>query len=148
MGITATTTPVTELPKKHVSEMLRLMQAYYHNVDPARSMKDLEEKDWVIILWEGGCLRGFSTQMLFDHDIDGHRIQVIFSGDTVIEKSYWHSLALPLAWGRLILSILKGQKSYWPRPGIPTASRSVCLHPHPIRQTFCRYLRICLRTLA
>ena len=116
MGITATITPVTDLSEKHVHEMLRLMQAYYHNIGRAQFVKDLEEKDWVIILWEGDCIRGFSTQMLFDHDIEGHWIQVIFSGDTVIEKSYWRSLALPVAWGRLMLSILTerpDRELYW-----------------------------------
>ena len=116
MEITASITPVTDLSEKHVHEMLHLMQAYYHNVGRAQFVKDLEEKDWVILLWEGGSIRGFSTQMLFDHDIEGHWIQVIFSGDTIIEKGYWRSLALPVAWGRLMLSILTerpDRELYW-----------------------------------
>ncbi len=106
MGITAVITPVADLSEKHAHEMLRLMQAYYHNVSPGQFVKDLEEKDWVIILWEGDCIYGFSTQVLFNHDFTGHRIQVIFSGDTIIKKSHWGSLALPVALGRLMLSIL------------------------------------------
>jgi len=116
MGITAVITPVADLSEKYVRNMLRIMQAYYHNVTPDQFVKDLEEKDWVILLWEGGSIRGFSTQMLFDHDIEGHQIQVIFSGDTIIEKNYWGSLALPVAWGRLMLSILSDRPErelYW-----------------------------------
>jgi len=116
MGITAAITPVTDLSEKHVHEMLRLMQAYYHNVTPAQFVKDLEEKDWVIILWEGGRIWGFSTQMLFNHDVEGHRIQVVFSGDTIIEKNHRGSLALPVAWGRLMLSIMSqhpDRELYW-----------------------------------
>ena len=116
MGITVSTTPVVDLSEKHVDDMLRLMQAYYHNVTPGRFVKDLEEKEWVILLWENGRICGFSTQMLFNHDIEGHEIRVIFSGDTIIEKNYWHSLALPVAWGRLMLSILSdhpGRPLYW-----------------------------------
>jgi len=116
MGITAVITPVADLSEKYVRNMLRIMQAYYHNVTPDQFVKDLEEKDWVILLWESGCIRGFSTQMLFDHDVEGHQIQVIFSGDTIIEKSHRGSLALPVAWGRLMLSILSDRPErelYW-----------------------------------
>ena len=116
MGITAVITPVTELSEKHVRDMLRIMQAYYCNVSPYQFVEDLEEKDWVILLWESGCIRGFSTQMLFDHDFDGHWIQVIFSGDTIIEENYRGSLVLPVAWGRLMLSILSDhpeRELYW-----------------------------------
>jgi hypothetical protein len=92
------------------------MQTYYCNVTRDQFLKDLGEKEWVILLWKDGRICGFSTQMLFKHDIEGHQIQVIFSGDTVIEKDCWRSFALPVAWGRLMLSILSdhpGQQLYW-----------------------------------
>ena len=43
-------------------------------------------------------------------------MKVLFSGDTVIEKSHWGSMALPVAWGRLMLSLLEkhpGTDLYW-----------------------------------
>ena len=107
MRLTAVTIRVVELTENHVHDMLRIMQTYYHNVTQDQFVKDLQEKDWVILLWEGGSIRGFSIQMLFSHDIEGQQTQVIFSGDTIIGKSHWGSLALPVAWGRLMLSILK-----------------------------------------
>lgn len=116
MGLETVITPVTDLTESRVQEMLRLMQAYYLNVTSARFIKDLEEKDFVILLYESGYIRGFSTWMLFDHDFEGQRVNVIFSGDTIIDKSHWHSLALPVAWVRLMLSALSehpGQKLYW-----------------------------------
>jgi len=116
MGIRALITPVADLSEIQVHHMLRIMQAYYHNVRRDQFLKDLEEKDWVILLWGNGCIRGFSTQMLFDYDIEGHWIRVIFSGDTIIEKHCWGSLALPVAWGRMMLSIISdchGREVYW-----------------------------------
>ena len=43
-------------------------------------------------------------------------VKVLFSGDTVIDKSHWGSMALPVAWGRLMLSLLAVQPGvdfYW-----------------------------------
>jgi hypothetical protein len=43
-------------------------------------------------------------------------VRILFSGDTIIEKDCWGSLALPLAWGRLMLRIIAEQpetKLYW-----------------------------------
>jgi hypothetical protein len=43
-------------------------------------------------------------------------VKVLFSGDTVIDKSHWGSMALPVAWGRLMLSLLAAQPGvifYW-----------------------------------
>jgi hypothetical protein len=116
MGIRTAIAPVEGLSEKHVHDMLRIMQTYYYNVSPDQFVKDLEEKYRVILLWESGRIRGFSTQMLFDHDFEGRQVQVIFSGDTIIEKSHWGSLALPVAWGRLMLSILSEHSDrdlYW-----------------------------------
>ncbi len=96
--------------------MFLLMQSYYCNVTADQFVKDLREKDCVILLRENGHICGFSTQMLFNHDVDGRQILAIFSGDTVIEKNCWHSLALPLAWGRWMLSILYNnpeRQLYW-----------------------------------
>jgi len=116
MGLKTVITPVTDLAESLVQEMLRLMQAYYLNVTPAQFIKDLEEKDFVILLYENDYIRGFSTWMLFGHDFESQRVNVIFSGDTIIDKSHWHSLGLPLAWGRLMLSALSehpGEELYW-----------------------------------
>lgn len=116
MGLESIIITVTDLAEKHVHDMLSIMQKYYLNVTRDQFVKDLKEKDWVILLCEDGCIRGFSTQMLFHHDIEGHRVHVVFSGDTVIEKSHWRSMSLPLAFGRLMFSILSGnpeQKLYW-----------------------------------
>ena len=43
MKVTAVITPVADLSKKHVHDMLRIMQAYYCNVTRDQFLKDLDE---------------------------------------------------------------------------------------------------------
>ncbi len=116
MGLEAAVTPVAGLSEARLIEMLQLMQAYYSNVFPDQFRRDLAEKDMVITLLENGRLCGFSTWMLFPHEFDGRRVNVIFSGDTIIESRHWRSLALPVTWGRLMLAALAehpGEGLYW-----------------------------------
>jgi hypothetical protein len=89
---------------------------HYDGVSGERFLADLRAKQWVILLTDHGKLCGFSTQVLFDHCLAGRRARVLFSGDTIIDKDYWGSLALPLAWGRLMLSLHAAEPAaglYW-----------------------------------
>jgi len=43
-------------------------------------------------------------------------VKILFSGDTVIDKRHWGSMALPIAWGRLMLSLSPASSNagfYW-----------------------------------
>lgn len=115
MGLEAVIIPVHELTETQVREMLHLMQTYYLNVARDQFIRDMKEKDVVIVLHENGVIQGFSTWVRFCHDLEGKQVNVIFSGDTIIERKHWHSLVLPLAWGRLMLSVLTecSQELYW-----------------------------------
>jgi len=106
----------SDLRPEEIAEMCRLMQAHYEGVTEQQFLADLNAKQWIILLRDKGRLRGISTQVLFDHPFDGGAVKILFSGDTVIEKKYWGSLALPVAWGRLMLSLLAahpGMNLYW-----------------------------------
>jgi hypothetical protein len=43
--------------------------------------------------------------VLFDYQHKNRLTKILFSGDTIIDKNHWGSLALPVAWGRLMLSL-------------------------------------------
>jgi len=43
--------------------------------------------------------------VLFDVPHENRPTRILFSGDTIIAKDHWGSLALPVAWGRLMLSL-------------------------------------------
>ena len=105
MRLEARTVPVCELDGTAILRMRQLMEDHYDGVSSAQFLADLHAKQWVILLSDAGTLCGFSTQMLFDHEVAGRSVKVLFSGDTIIRKDRWGSLALPLAWGQLVLSL-------------------------------------------
>ena len=85
--------------------MRQLMQAHYEGVSEEQFLADLQAKQWVILLYDKRRLCGFSTQVVFDFRHENRLTRILFSGDTIIDKSHWGSLALPVAWGRLMLSL-------------------------------------------
>ena len=153
MGLETRVVPVAELNAATRGRMLALMRRYYLNVEEQKFQADLAGKQWVIMLEAEGALWGFSTQVMFEHEAGGRRVRVLFSGDTIIDRRWWRTFALPMAWGRLVFSILdepspldlywlltsKGYKTYrflpvffreyWPRQGaaLPPFERDLAL---------------------
>ena len=105
MKLESQTIAVSNLRPEWVVQMRQLMQTHYEGVSEERFLADLQAKQWVILLYENCQLCGFSTQALFDYWHESRLIKILFSGDTIIDKSHWGSLALPVAWGRLMLSL-------------------------------------------
>lgn len=90
--------------------LFALMARHYENIEFHRFATDLAEKDWVIRLFDAKCgqLCGFSTQKLLTV-MDSHSrspVQVLFSGDTIVDRAHWGSPAMALAFGRLTLHLL------------------------------------------
>ena len=81
------------------------MQRYYDAISEHQFLSDLSKKDDVILLrgGRGDTIRGFSTMMKVRAELDGRPIRAVFSGDTVIEKDYWGSRALGIAFLRYML---------------------------------------------
>jgi hypothetical protein len=105
MKLESQTLPVSGLRPDCIAQMERLMRAHYEGVSESLFRADLAAKQWVILLLDNGGICGFSTQVLFDCPLAGRDAKILFSGDTIIDKKHWGSLALPLAWGRLMLSL-------------------------------------------
>jgi hypothetical protein len=105
-----------EIKEDQLNQMFNLMNEYYDNISWESFMDDLSEKDWVILLESEREIKGFSTQKLIEHTIDKKNVSVVFSGDTIIDKSCWGTLALPITFGRMMMSIkalLKDKGLYW-----------------------------------
>jgi hypothetical protein len=116
MGLHSVVIPAAEIDEPQLTVMLRIMQTYYVNVSAVQFRADLKVKDMVILLCEDRDIRGFSTWKLDHHQIGQRSVNVIFSGDTIIEKDSWRSLALPIAWGRLMLATQEqfaDRELYW-----------------------------------
>jgi hypothetical protein len=114
MKLESQTIPVAQLRPECVAQMLHLMQAHYEGVPEEQFLSDLRAKQWVILLYDESRLCGFSTQTLFDFPHENRPTRILFSGDTIIDKDHWGSLALPVAWGRLMLSLTSPAiELYW-----------------------------------
>ena len=95
--------------------LFHLMTRHYDNMDRVKFDSDLDEKDGLIILEdEAGEVRGFSTYQLFSTVYDDRRITVLFSGDTVIERTSWGDTTLFRAFGKLLCrSMRESTDLYW-----------------------------------
>lgn len=154
--------PVAELDEATRQAMWALFAAHYAEVSRDAFLSDLQRKQAVILLLaaDGGSLCGFSTLEHYERIIEGRRVGVIFSGDTVVAREYWGQTALqrafygyiarcklarpwrPLYW----FLISKGYKtylllsrnfvSYWPRCDQPTPPRVRQLTDRLARERF------------
>jgi hypothetical protein len=97
--------------------MFALLTGHFAGVDRATFDRDLEEKSCAILLEDdAGVLRGFSTMLVYESCVAGTPVSVIYSGDTIVERSWWGSPVLARTW---IGAALKGapagelREVYW-----------------------------------
>lgn len=90
---------LTELQR---SQMLSLMQLCYAGVSAERFAKDLEEKQYVILMSvrRTGELVGFSTLRVAEGLMGGQPVELVFSGDTVIHPDHWGQKELQVQFSR------------------------------------------------
>jgi hypothetical protein len=90
---------VDGLTSLEIERMYQLMQLYYDNVELAQFKTDLLEKDHVILLHDKNTktIQGFSTLLKVPLVVNKKKIIGVYSGDTVLSKSYWGTSALGIA---------------------------------------------------
>jgi len=89
--------------------MYRLLDEHFEGISRERFESDLEEKNWVLLLEEAGRLLGFSTLLLYESG-DGAPFSVVYSGDTIVGRGAWGSMALPGSW-------IAAVRALWEREG-------------------------------
>ncbi len=96
-----------ELSACTIDEAYALFGSTYAGTDRARFVRDLSEKQHVILLHdrETGALKGFSTVLLREIATARGPATLFFSGDTVVDRAYWGQKELQLAAARLLLSM-------------------------------------------
>lgn len=79
--------------------------------------KDLEQKNWVLLLQdEDGVLCGFSSMDIYDIEVDGQVVSVVYSGDTVVNSETWGDSALSYYWMGAIdylRRLYRKERLYW-----------------------------------
>lgn len=107
----------SDLTDLDVQNMFGIFQDYYENATPRIFRRDLENKNWVIILRdsESKSIQGFSTLAFYESVVNGKPVGVVYSGDTIIRPAYWGTSELPRMWGRSVLRIgaQLPQPLYW-----------------------------------
>jgi hypothetical protein len=107
MRLTGRLINVSELTPSDRREMLALMDRHYQGVSPERFAADLENKDWVIGLFDRTHeWLGFSTQTVLTANVAGLPVRALFSGDTIVSREHWGDPALSHVWGQLSLKLI------------------------------------------
>lgn len=133
--------------------MWALYRAYYARADEPRFFADLDDKREVILVRDAAdhTLQGFTTLVSYPHVVDGRRVRVLFSGDTIIAAPYQGQTALQRAFVRYLMRLVvrhprepvywflisKGYKTYlllsrnfleyWPRHDRPTPPHALAM---------------------
>ncbi|MBR1898227.1 MAG: hypothetical protein IJ825_05030 [Oscillospiraceae bacterium] len=92
--------PASLCTEAEIQAMYALMEVHYDNTDPAVFRRDLHDKDYVLLLHEGGEIVGFTTQKLVTVPLNGRKVQGVFSGDTIIRRDLWGDTELFRTWAQ------------------------------------------------
>ncbi len=105
-----------ELGAGEVSRMFGLFAEHFDQASPEVFGRDLAAKDWVLLLHDAaGDLQGFSTLALYETEVGGERLSVVYSGDTIVRPACWGTLELSKLWIRSVLAMAEGMARplYW-----------------------------------
>lgn len=105
----------TLLSVEQINSMWAIFKKYYDSVSESAFKKDLSEKNYAILLVDkdDNSIKGFSTVQVLFHTLGTKKAQIIYSGDTILEKEYWGSKVLHNTFLKLILK-LKLQRPFMP----------------------------------
>ena len=90
---------VPDLESRDRERMFELMRRSFIGVTRHRFDADLDGKNRVILMEEDeGGLCGFSTLLFYRADVDGEAVNVVYSGDTIVDPDSWNASILAPAW--------------------------------------------------
>lgn len=130
---------VSDLTASEREDMASLYLRYFDGSDDARVKADLEAKTEVLLVLYKDVLIGFTTLQLYDIQWQERPVQIVYSGDTIVDQAHWGQQALAFAWidrlGQLHRArpdipmywfvIVKGHRTY---KFLPTFGKS--FYPH------------------
>ena len=108
---------VKYLSCEKIAQCFDVFKRHYDCVDFDRFLNDLKEKEHIIVLEDlSGHMVGFSTLTVYELEVMGRRVRIVYSGDTIIDKAHWGSQQLVRCWCSFA-GTLKAQdpdaKLYW-----------------------------------
>ena len=93
-------TPISRLSEAATLQLFEIFARHYEQVTWVDFKRDLQEKHFVILLNDSltGEPVGFSTQQIISFRVEGIPLRAIFSGDTIIDRTYWGERELIRSW--------------------------------------------------
>lgn len=112
MNLNGSIIEVKQLTSYQREAMFSLFTHYFDFVSIEKFEADLREKNWVILLSDReNKIRGFSTQMLINTEVEEVKIKVIFSGDTIIEKEFRGEDILARVWLKYFTTLAASEEN-------------------------------------
>ena len=94
---------VEQCDHKTRQRLYEIFIKYYSKTDRETFDKDLNEKQWVLLMKDhDGTIQGFTTMMMYDLVFQGKSVRAVFSGNTIIEKNFWGSGVLSKTWSHFM----------------------------------------------
>ncbi len=91
--------PVEKLSNLQREALYGLFCQHFLSVDRDSFEKDLDKKNWTVILEDDeGTIKGLSSIQIYPFEHQGVTYTVVYSGDTVMDPSAWHSSVLSRTW--------------------------------------------------
>ena len=115
--LSGTVQRVEQLAPVERDQMYALLAQYFANITRAGFDRDLQEKEWAILLADSsGQIQGFSTLMRLRTVVDGQPVVAFFSGDTIVHRQHWGETTLPRLWARHVFGLagaVEDARVYW-----------------------------------
>ncbi len=91
---------VLDLTQTDIDAMYALLDRYFSGVSYEVFTSDLYQKNWALLIDhpDSDQLQGFTTLLIRRMEFSGELINVVYSGDTIVDPIAWGSSALPKAW--------------------------------------------------
>ncbi|HRH92256.1 MAG TPA: hypothetical protein PLW01_10105 [Agitococcus sp.] len=110
--------PISKIDVHDIRQMYGIYSQYYERTTWDIFLRDLSKKTGAFLLScpKEGRIVGFSTILVMDMVVQGEAARGVFSGDTIIEREYWGSRALQVAFYKfVVLEKLRHprQSIYW-----------------------------------
>jgi hypothetical protein len=110
--------PASAIDSRKADELFELMDKYYGRMSRETFLRDLYEKDWVLLLTKpgGDTVEGFTTILLMETVLDGKPYKALYSGDTIIEAESRGQTEIMRAWLNFAIDLaetMKGETLYW-----------------------------------
>lgn len=107
---------VDDLAEERAAEMSALYLRHYAGSSDALFRADLNEKDEVLLVFNGDSLIGFTTIKVYEVEWQERLTGIVFSGDTIVDPRHWGQRELAFAWLEYVGSIKAGAPArplYW-----------------------------------